>query len=221
MEWYSILGLDPSQRERISLTTIKKQYHHLAKQYHPDKCADEDAKERFIQIHMAYEILSDSQKRAFYDESLGKETDDEWWQLFLQKHIWFNLFYSDFKELKSDLHKFQSRRDIHDYSAYQNLIYKSAQQLKCNIDWSQDIILQLRISQTSLGKKHTIEYVRYTHQVVGVVISFSLTTEKITIELPEEYDYSNELLTISNMGNEYLEAGKVKSGDLNLDINFI
>jgi DnaJ-class molecular chaperone len=40
----------------------------LAKQYHPDTNKAPDAKEKFVEIQNAYEILSDEQKRAQYDQ---------------------------------------------------------------------------------------------------------------------------------------------------------
>jgi molecular chaperone DnaJ len=40
----------------------------LAKQYHPDTNKDRDAREKFVQIQEAYEILSDEQKRQQFDQ---------------------------------------------------------------------------------------------------------------------------------------------------------
>lgn len=48
---------------------IKTAYRKLALQWHPDKNLDqvEEAKEQFQQIQQAYEVLSDPQERAWYD----------------------------------------------------------------------------------------------------------------------------------------------------------
>ena len=46
---------------------IKKQFHKLSKQYHPDKNKSQDSKEKFIQIKEAYDILIDDEKRKIYD----------------------------------------------------------------------------------------------------------------------------------------------------------
>lgn len=61
---YQVIGVqkDASQQD------IKKAYYQLAKQYHPDTNKDTKAKERFVEIQNAYEILSDEQKRAQYDQ---------------------------------------------------------------------------------------------------------------------------------------------------------
>ena len=60
---YEILGVprDASTEE------IKKAYRRLAREHHPDVNADPAAEERFKEVAAAYEILSDSRKRAQYD----------------------------------------------------------------------------------------------------------------------------------------------------------
>ena len=62
---YSVLGVlsDASQEE------IKKAYRSLAVKYHPDRNKDEGAEEKFKEIASAYEILGDTEKRRFYDQS--------------------------------------------------------------------------------------------------------------------------------------------------------
>lgn len=66
---YKILGVEKNANE----TEIKRAYRKLAHQYHPDKGAGGDEK-KFKQVTEAYEILSDKQKRAQYDQfgSRGK-----------------------------------------------------------------------------------------------------------------------------------------------------
>ncbi|AMD18920.1 HBR019Wp [Eremothecium sinecaudum] len=65
---YEILGVtrDATAQE------IKKSYRQLALKYHPDKIADDLLREAseatFKEVSAAYEILSDEQKRAEYDE---------------------------------------------------------------------------------------------------------------------------------------------------------
>lgn len=62
-DYYDILGV---QREASS-EEIKKAFRRLARQYHPDINKEEGAADKFKEINEAYEVLSDSQKRAVYD----------------------------------------------------------------------------------------------------------------------------------------------------------
>lgn len=64
-DYYEILGVD---RDAAS-EEIKKAYRRLARQYHPDvNPGDKSAEEKFKDIGIAYEVLSDPEKRAQYDE---------------------------------------------------------------------------------------------------------------------------------------------------------
>ena len=64
-DYYEVLGLDKSASE----AEIKKAYRQLAKKHHPDlNAGDKDSELRFKEINEAYEILSDSDKKAKYDQ---------------------------------------------------------------------------------------------------------------------------------------------------------
>lgn len=63
-DYYDILGVskDASKQE------VRKAYRALAREYHPDVNKADDAQEKFIEAKEAYEVLSDEQKRAQYDQ---------------------------------------------------------------------------------------------------------------------------------------------------------
>lgn len=61
---YTTLEVSPSASE----AEIKKAYRKLARQYHPDVNKDPSAEEKFKEINAAYEVLSDKDKKAKYDQ---------------------------------------------------------------------------------------------------------------------------------------------------------
>lgn len=61
---YTTLEIAPGASE----AEIKKAYRKLARQYHPDVNKDPKAEEKFKEINAAYEVLSDKEKRAKYDQ---------------------------------------------------------------------------------------------------------------------------------------------------------
>lgn len=64
-DYYKTLGVARS----ASADDIRGAYRKLAMQYHPDRNpGDRPAEERFKEINEAYQVLSDSQKRARYDQ---------------------------------------------------------------------------------------------------------------------------------------------------------
>lgn len=61
-DYYEVLGISKS----ASADEIKKAYRKLALQHHPDKTGGDDSK--FKELGEAYEVLSDSRKKAQYDQ---------------------------------------------------------------------------------------------------------------------------------------------------------
>ena len=83
-ELYDLLGVPPE----ASASDIKKAYHKLAKQYHPDKIESEDekpaAEAMFKKVARAYEVLGDADVRRRYDA--GEDVDDPNAQKQQQQH---------------------------------------------------------------------------------------------------------------------------------------
>lgn len=64
-DYYEVLGVDRNADE----ATLKKAYRKLAKKYHPDtNPGDAEAEKKFKEASEAYAVLSDSEKRAQYDQ---------------------------------------------------------------------------------------------------------------------------------------------------------
>jgi oligosaccharyl transferase (archaeosortase A-associated) len=65
-DYYEILGIT----RNASNKEIKKAYRNLAHKYHPDVNNSSEAEKIFKEINEAYEILSNPEKRAAYDQSI-------------------------------------------------------------------------------------------------------------------------------------------------------
>lgn len=64
-DYYEVLGVDKGASDQ----DIKKAYRRMAMKFHPDRNpGDKAAEESFKEVNEAFEVLSDSQKKAAYDQ---------------------------------------------------------------------------------------------------------------------------------------------------------
>lgn len=63
-DYYKILGVARS----ASADELRKAYRKLALKFHPDKNKEPGAEDKFKDINLAYEVLSDEKKRKMYDQ---------------------------------------------------------------------------------------------------------------------------------------------------------
>ncbi|XP_051021356.1 dnaJ homolog subfamily B member 6-like [Acomys russatus] len=75
VNYYKVLGVS----QNASPSDIKRAFHQLALQVHPDKNPQdkEAAEEKFKQVAKAYHVLSDAKKRKDYDRSRESRTKGE------------------------------------------------------------------------------------------------------------------------------------------------
>lgn len=70
-DYYEILGVSKNSSQH----DIKRVYHLLAHQFHPDKPNGDE--KRFKEINEAYRILSDNKNKLGHHEELGDSTESE------------------------------------------------------------------------------------------------------------------------------------------------
>ncbi|GGX29415.1 DnaJ domain-containing protein [Undibacterium squillarum] len=85
-DYYIILGLAPT----ATLADIKKAFRVKAAEFHPDRNSSELAPQKFHEVKEAYDVLSDDEKRAAYDDNRRRnlldsplETAGEIWQNYI------------------------------------------------------------------------------------------------------------------------------------------
>ena len=105
-DYYEILGV----KKNSTLDEIKKAYREMALRYHPDRVPHEqkkEAEEKFKEISEAYAVLSDSNKRALYDQYGHSGID--------QKYAYEDIFKgADFSSVFQDLGDFGLGGNIFD-----------------------------------------------------------------------------------------------------------
>jgi len=237
-EYYEILQVTKTATK----SDIKKAYRKLAMKYHPDKNPDDkEAEDMFKKINEAYEVLSNDEKRAIYDQ-YGKAG--------LDGHMGSSGGFSGFEDIFEEFFGFGGGRSQKKQTPY-------------NLDILVEVTLEFKeavfgikkeieveyysICKTCNGsgakKSHTCPmcqgqgqvYIRQgfmsigqtcpTCEGKGIIIDekcdecngkgYKVNKEKVEIDLPAGVD-SGMRMRISNKGNEYFDGSR---GDLYIQIN--
>ncbi|HHS97858.1 MAG TPA: VWA domain-containing protein [Chloroflexi bacterium] len=84
---YEVLGVSPLATQE----EIRRAYRALVRRYHPDSGTEEASATRFLEIHQAYELLSDPARRRAYDrlhrERRRRKGTSFWWEVILSRSI--------------------------------------------------------------------------------------------------------------------------------------
>ncbi len=76
-DYYKVLELN----KNASIVEIRKSFRALALKYHPDKNKNVGSKEKFMKVVEAYEVLSDSNGKKNYDESITIKKNTPIWDI--------------------------------------------------------------------------------------------------------------------------------------------
>ena len=106
-DYYEILGVEKG----ADVNTIKRAYRKLAMKYHPDRNKDDaQAAEKFREVTEAYEVLSDADKRARYDQyghaGVDEQMHDFWARGGFQESQAFRDFGDVFGDIFGDIFGF-------------------------------------------------------------------------------------------------------------------
>ena len=123
MNYYEILGVSKNSSQK----EIRESYKNLVKKYHPDLYRGDKsfAEKKTKEINVAYDVLSNPERRAEYDEEISPKptyTENNYNQNINYNKS--NLNYDDYKQKYSKNYYYNNRntRDgsEHDYSTYVN-----------------------------------------------------------------------------------------------------
>lgn len=105
-DFYEVLGISKTANE----SEIKKAYRSAAKKYHPDVNKEADAEAKFKEAQEAYEVLSDANKRAAYDQYGHAGVDPQAGGFGGQNFNGFSGGFGGFEDLFGDIFGGSSRR---------------------------------------------------------------------------------------------------------------
>jgi len=125
MDYYKVLGLERNATEQ----DIKKSYRKLALKWHPDKNPDniDEADKKFKDIALAYEVLSNKEKKEQYDHGGNTNMNN----ININPQEMFNHFFNmNINMTRSTIFTFNGNQMNHHINMTKTIIYK----LKCTLE---------------------------------------------------------------------------------------
>lgn len=167
---------------------IKKAYNKLAVIWHPDKNKSEEAKEKYQKIRLAYDILIDDKKRAYYDETGEIEQKN--------REMDQNEFFSKFGGIPGFSNMFGN------FGEFNNVLQLDIVH-----------IITVKINDIYNGYKNKIQYKKILYS--GNTREIQIKT--IDIDLPIGFNPRDKIL-IKKGGNEIKNINVNKVGNLIIEI---
>lgn len=228
MNLYNILGVEPTATK----SEIRKAYHSLAMKYHPDKSQDPNTKEKFQEVHAAYEILYDDEKRAEYNK-LSKEERMQVFDLIKvylteinpKGSVFFNKILDTFYHNKED----EFRNDINTFNI-KNIFTKITKELITYVEPDNQNNIYVTLKEKYEGK---FKYIKIHDSTTAVTSTYIIpiyddyftimhNNKPLTINIicGSDINYQTidnyDLLCIKKVSlYQYLYGGKIKIQHIN------
>jgi DnaJ-class molecular chaperone len=170
---YNILNLSTS----ASQADIKQSFRYLSLQYHPDKNKDKRYKEKYDNIKLAYEILSNIDKKNVYDLQLNN----------INKNVETNSLLEDKYMIIEQNNKLDNINNINNINNVNNIY---------NIPEPIFKIIEITLLQAYIGCILPI----YIEKKIEYNKNISKELENIYVTIPKGID-NNEIIIIKNKGN--------------------
>ncbi|MDP2629254.1 MAG: DnaJ C-terminal domain-containing protein [Candidatus Harrisonbacteria bacterium] len=189
MDYYKILGVEKNASDE----EIKKAYRKLAHQYHPDKASGDS--QRFKQVSEAYQVLSNKEKRAQYDQ---------FGSTFEGAGPGFGGF--DFSNMDFNGFDFSNFSDLNDlFESFFGVGRARREERRRGADMQ--VVIQISLREAYEGSTKKIQYRTYKGE-----------SREASVEIPAGID-SGHTLRIKGQG-EKGEEGKV-AGDLYVQVQIM
>lgn len=195
-DYYKVMGL----KRDASADEIRRAYRKLARKYHPDVSKEADAEKHFKDLGEAYEVLSDPEKRAAYDQ-LGNN-----WQAG-----------QDFRPPPGWQYSSSHQGTEQDFAAddfFESLFGRGRRGGFHAQGTDRHARIQIDLEDAYHGANRAVSLDMPSLDANGNVVS---RTQKINITIPRGI-YAGQHMRLAGQGGAGMGDGK--SGDLYLEISF-